>query len=113
LDSLDKVSTLDVNLVLPGHRNNWTEHQKRIEELHEHHKNRLAEVIVALEDGDKSAWEIAPYIRWDIKVSSWEAFPVVQKWFALGETLAHIRFLEAEGKVVQKSKNGKVIYTLG
>jgi len=112
LESLEKVKDLEVNLVLPGHRNRWDQHQRRITELLEHHKNRLEEVITALEDGDKSAWEIAPYIRWDIDISSWEAFPAAQKWFALGETIAHIHYLEAEGKVKRKVENNKVLFLL-
>ena len=112
LESLEKVSTLDVNLVLPGHRNGWTDHKKRITELQNHHKSRLNEVLVALGKGDKSAWDIAPHIKWDINVSSWERFPVVQKWFALGETLAHITFLEADGRVGRRSEDSKIVYFL-
>jgi len=112
LSSLEKVKDLDVNLVLPGHRNRWDQHQGRITELLEHHKDRLDEVLTALEDGDKNAWGIAPYITWDINVSSWEMFPSVQKWFALGETLAHIHYLEAEGSIHKKTENNKVLYSL-
>jgi len=112
LESLEKVSTLEVNLVLPGHRNTWNNHQQRITELQEHHRDRLNEVVTALKDGDKTAWDIAPYITWDIDVSSWELFPVVQKWFALGETIAHIHYLEADGTVRRKSENNKILYSL-
>ena len=112
LASLHKVSTLDVNLVLPGHRNIWSDHTQRIMELQEHHQSRLNEVLFALGDGDKTAWDIAPYITWDIDVSSWDLFPVVQKWFALGETLAHIKYLEADGRVGRKSKDKRILYSL-
>ena len=99
LESLEKVSTLDVNTVLPGHRNIWQDYQGRIKELQDHHKSRLDEVLVALEDGEKTAWQIAPCISWDIDIKSWEQFPGVQKWFALGETMAHIHLLEADGRI--------------
>ncbi len=41
LASLEKVYPLDVNLVLPGHRNSWNNHKRRIEELQEHHQPKL------------------------------------------------------------------------
>jgi glyoxylase-like metal-dependent hydrolase (beta-lactamase superfamily II) len=112
LASLEKVSTLDINLVLPGHRSISQDYQGRIKELQEHHKNRLDEVLFALEDGEKTCWQIAPYISWDIDIKSWEQFPGVQKWFAFGETLAHILFLEAEERIKRKIKNDMVFYFL-
>jgi hypothetical protein len=72
---------------------------KRIRELHEHHRDRLNEVLAALRDGPKTAIQIAPAITWDITFKRWEEFPPAQKWFAFGETLAHLRFLGNEDKV--------------
>ncbi len=112
LESLEKVYDFDVNLVLPGHRNFWNDHRKRITELQEHHKDRLAEIVSALKEGDKTAWEVAPCITWDIDIKSWELFPAVQKWFALGETIAHLNYLEADGSIGVKDEDGKVFFTL-
>jgi glyoxylase-like metal-dependent hydrolase (beta-lactamase superfamily II) len=112
LESLEKVYTLDVNLVLPGHRRILSDHRKRILELQEHHKNRLNEALSAVEDGDKTAWDIAPYIAWDIDFSSWEMFPTVQKWFAIGETIAHLNYLEADGRIQATEQDGLVLYSL-
>ena len=112
LTNLEKVYTLDVNLVLPGHRSLWNNHRKRIMELQEHHRNRLNEALFALEDGEKTAWEVAPYITWDIGCNSWEEFPSVQKWFAVGETIAHLDYLEADGRARKETKNHKVLYSL-
>jgi glyoxylase-like metal-dependent hydrolase (beta-lactamase superfamily II) len=112
LSSLDKVYPLEIELVLPGHRNFWNNHKKRIEELKEHHKRRLNEVIVALENGEKSSWEVAPFITWDIDVSSWEFFPSVQKWFAVGETIAHLIYLEKEGKIVKREEENRIIFSI-
>ena len=112
LASLEKVYPLDVNLVLPGHRSIWNDHKRRIRELQEHHQNRLSEALSALEDGDKSAWEVAPYIAWDIDCNSWEEFPSVQKWFAVGETIAHLDYLAADGKIRKKTKDHTISYSL-
>jgi len=112
LTNLEKVYTLDVDLVLPGHRNIWNDHKGRILELQEHHKNRIGEMLAALEEGDKTAWEIAPYVTWDIECSSWRMFPSVQKVFAVGETISHLVCLEADGKIRRKAQNHKAVFSL-
>jgi glyoxylase-like metal-dependent hydrolase (beta-lactamase superfamily II) len=112
LASLEKVYPLDVDFVLPGHRRLINDHKGRIRELQEHHKGRLQEVLDALEDGDKNAWEVAPHITWDIDVKSWDMFPPAQKWFAFGETLAHLIYLETDGRIRRKMNGGKIIFSL-
>lgn len=112
LNNLEKVYALEVELVLPGHRRLWNDHRRRIRELQEHHRNRLAEAVEALQSGPKTAWEVAPYITWDIEVDSWADFPTVQKFFAVGETMAHLEYLEAEGKIQRETRNGKIYYSL-
>ena len=112
LASLEKVYSFDVNLVLPGHRRLWNDHRKRIEELQEHHRHRLDEALLAVKNGEKMAWDVAPHITWDIDCKSWQEFPSVQKYFAIGETIAHLEYLETEGKLRKEMKNGKVFYSL-
>jgi glyoxylase-like metal-dependent hydrolase (beta-lactamase superfamily II) len=112
LATLDKVYGLDVKLVLPGHRRTWNNHRGRIAELKEHHRTRLAEVRRALEDGEKAAFEIAPWVTWDIKCSSWESFPPAQKIFAVGETLAHLEYLEEQGVAGRRAKEGRILFSL-
>lgn len=106
LASLGKVYNLEVSLLLPGHCNITDNHRKRIKELREHHRNRLNEVMSALQGGEKTAFEIAPYISWDVEYRSWATFPASQKWFAVAETLAHLKYLE-EDQIVQRKVNGQ------
>jgi glyoxylase-like metal-dependent hydrolase (beta-lactamase superfamily II) len=112
LDSLEKVNALDVKLVLTGHRRLVHDLQGRVRELQEHHRARLNEVLAALSDGEKDVLQIAPHIKWDITAKTWEEFPPPQKWFAFGETMAHVRYLEARGKVLRKCYNGRIKYVL-
>jgi glyoxylase-like metal-dependent hydrolase (beta-lactamase superfamily II) len=112
LASLDRVYAIDVKLVLTGHRSIMSDHKKRIKELQEHHRNRLNEVILALMDGAKTAYQVTPYVTWDFKYKSWKLFPALQKWFALGETLAHLKYLEKEGIVKEGTQDGKIIFSL-
>ncbi len=99
LKSLDKVAGLDVELVLPGHRDVFCDMRGRIEELKKHHAHRAEEVLAALAEGPKTAYRVASEITWDIDCDSFDLFPLAQKWFALGETLAHLLYLEAEARV--------------
>ena len=112
LVSLEKVNALDVKLVLTGHRRLVHDLHGRVKELQEHHRARLNEVLVALGDGEKNILQIAPHIKWDITAKTWEEFPPQQKWFAFGETMAHVKYLEGKGKVRCKNQNGKITYSL-
>ena len=112
LASLEKVNDLDVKLVLTGHRRLVHDFKRRVKELQEHHHARLNEVLIALGDGEKDVLQIAPYIKWDMTAETWEEFPPMQKWFAFGETMAHVRYLEASGRVRRRTHNDKITYVL-
>ena len=94
IESLNKVSLLDIDLTLPGHRSIVTDTRGRIEALKTHHLNRCNEVLDILRKGEKHAYETASQMSWEIKADSWDDFPLMQKWFATGEAIAHLRFLE-------------------
>jgi len=113
LASLDKVNKLQVDLVLPGHRRLINNHRARIEELKKHHALRLDEVLAILQKGSMSAFEVAAHMSWDIDCERWDQFPVAQKWFATGEALAHLRYLEEEAKVVRRRAAETIKFTLG
>ena len=112
LASLDKVFGMQVDLVLPGHRRLLRDCNSRIEELRQHHRRRLEEVLSILEYGPQNAYEAASRMTWDIDCSSWEAFPVSQKWFATGEAVAHLRYLEESGRVVRDEHAGCRVYSI-
>lgn len=112
LASLEKVYDLNVNLVLPGHRSLMKDHKKRIGELQKHHQARLNEILEALGDGEKNAYEISPYVTWDIDCDKWEDFPPPQKWFAFGETMAHLIYLEEEGRIRRNTRLDKITFSL-
>jgi len=91
---------MEIELVLPGHRSLIRDHNKRIQELKEHHRRRLDEVFsIVIKHGPCNAFQTASYMTWDLVAAGWEDYPLMQKWFATGEALAHLRFLEVEGKL--------------
>jgi glyoxylase-like metal-dependent hydrolase (beta-lactamase superfamily II) len=110
LDSLEKVETLDVELCLPGHRRLIHQFKKRTRELAEHHHERAAEIVDVLDDGGpRNAYDTAARMTWDIVAKSWEDFPIMQRWFATGEAIAHLRFLEEQGRVTRCEHDGDQI----
>jgi len=113
LASLDKVSSLDVRLVLPGHRRLLTDLVGRIKELKQHHEARAAEALEILGSGDLNAFQIASRMSWDMSYETIEEFPIFSQWFAFSEALAHLQYLESLGKIrrIQISAD-RVVYSL-
>jgi glyoxylase-like metal-dependent hydrolase (beta-lactamase superfamily II) len=100
LESLDKIYDLDVDRVLPGHRRIFENFQGRIDELKRHHAVRIEEIIdILAHQSSLNAFEVASLMTWDIEANSWDDFPVAQKWFATGEALSHLRFLERRQQI--------------
>ena len=112
LRSLDKVSPYDVAQVLPGHRQLFTHHRRRIEELKKHHEIRNEEILSILQRGKQTAYKVASQMTWDISCERWEDFPLPQQWFAGGEALAHLQYLQGGGRVKRELQNGKALFSL-
>jgi glyoxylase-like metal-dependent hydrolase (beta-lactamase superfamily II) len=112
LKSLDKVYNLTVDLTLPGHRRLINNHRSRIDELKRHHSDRLAEVLSILKNGALTAFQVASHMTWDIDSESWDQFPVAQKWFATGEAISHLRYLEEDGKLTRDSDGKMTLYAM-
>jgi len=113
LDSLDRVRGLDVAWVLPGHRRLFQNYRERIDELKVHHARRLEEVLdILTEQSPLNAFQIASQMTWDIKAETWDAFPPAQMWFATGEALSHIRYLENKGLIQRMTEDPVITYML-
>ncbi|HET58447.1 MAG TPA: MBL fold metallo-hydrolase [Deltaproteobacteria bacterium] len=111
MTSLDRVYDLPVDLVLPGHRSLFSDLKGRIDELKEHHRHRAGEVLTVMDGRAMAAYEIAAGMTWDIDCEQWEDFPIAQKWFATGETIAHLRYLESEGKINRNAEGAVVTFS--
>jgi len=103
LESLDNISGLEIDMVLPGHRSIIHHCNERIDELKIHHHHRMNEILSILAGGPKNAYEVASEMMWDVRDEDWQSLPVTQKWFATGETISHLRHLEAEGAILRES----------
>lgn len=101
LASLEKLKPLPVAGTFPGHRQWAGDTHERIDELIEHHHLRLQEVLDAVNgQPGMTAYEIAGRITWSARGKPWEEFSPNQRWFAMGETLSHLVWLEDAGCIV-------------
>jgi glyoxylase-like metal-dependent hydrolase (beta-lactamase superfamily II) len=108
--SLDKIAAHDIELVLPGHRDPIADHRRRIAELKAHHAERTQEVVGILANGERTAYQVASRMTWDIRCKRWEEFPVPQQWFATGEALAHLLHLERRGSITRRWREGTAYF---
>lgn len=111
--SLIKVKKMPVVMALPGHRTTGNMTMvERINELFVHHRMRLeeAENIIQKHPG-LNAYQIAGKMTWKIRSKNWEGFPPGQQWFAVGETMTHLDYLLARGRIDRwEDKEGNRTY---
>jgi glyoxylase-like metal-dependent hydrolase (beta-lactamase superfamily II) len=108
--SLEMTRELNIDIILPGHRSVIKEPVKRIDELIQHHINRAQEVVDIIGYDSMDAFSIAAEMTWDMTYKNFDEFPIMQKWFALGEAIAHIRYLEKQGSLEKKMTPGLIEY---
>ncbi len=100
LASLDKVEQLVVNEVLPAHEWRFSPLSARVSELRQHHESRLAELLAVLRAKPLTVWEVTQALTWALPFSAFSDF---MKRAAVGESLAHLVFLEKQGRVQRQS----------
>lgn len=111
LQSLDKVGGLPVERLLPAHREETGDLGLRAAELAVHHAGRIQDAWDAVDrEPGRCAYEIAGGMAWSIRARSWAEFPLTQKFFAVGEALAHLDYLEARGRVARREEGGRFVY---
>ena len=113
LKSLEKLKSLEVAHTLSSHRNAMGDDKKRINELIEHHNERLDEAFSILQDSNGlSAYEVASKMTWSVRMKDWNEFPPHQKWFAVGEAAAHLDYLLHNGRINKTERNNVNIYSI-
>ena len=93
LESIDRFAPLpEDTLVLPSHGKPFRGLHERIRQLHDHHRDRLAEVLDACRAAPQSAADVLP-------VLFKRPLDLHQTTFAMGEAVAHLHHLWFDGKV--------------
>ena len=100
IDSLEKFKDIDNDvLVLPSHRLPFKGVRTRIDQLIEHHNDRLQTLLEACQQ-PVSVFDILPVLfKRELDLN--------QMKFAMLEALSHMVFLEQEGKLIKTQDKGK------
>jgi glyoxylase-like metal-dependent hydrolase (beta-lactamase superfamily II) len=103
LSSIDRFLALPAEtLVLPSHGKPFTGLHIRIQQLHDHHRDRLAEVIAACTQKPCSASDVLP-------VLFKRPLDFHQTTFALGEAVAHLHALWHDG-TLRRQRDAEGVY---
>ena len=103
LDSIDKFRSLDADtLTLPSHGKPFRGLHTRIDQLHDHHRERLAEVLQACTEKPGSAADMLP-------VLFKRTLDLHQTTFAMGESVAHLHTLWFSG-LLQRTKDADGVW---
>nr|WP_184404139.1 MBL fold metallo-hydrolase [Geomicrobium halophilum] len=104
LQSLEKIRKLDVEHVIPSHGQPFTDANARIQEIHDHHMERL-ETLHGFLGEPRTVYELCQRL-----------FPkqlsVHETRFAIGETLAHLEYLRHKGDCMRDTDHGRWYYSL-
>lgn len=111
LQSLKNIRDLPVDLLLPAHRAETGNLRERADFLTEHHMQRLENALrVVRGEPGLNAYQIAGRMTWSIRSRNWQDFPLTQKYFAVGEALSHLDYLECRGRIIRREEHGRFVY---
>jgi len=107
--SLRNVARLSVKFAFPAHGKIITNLPERVEQMINHHEERLNEMLVVCQQQPSNAYEIASEVTWSMK---WETMPMFHRRFAILETLAHLELLRRRGQLVKTETLDGTYYRL-
>ena len=110
LDSLRHVRTLPDMRMLPAHGPVSDSVHARIDELLEHHDQRLALTERTVFDGAGTAYESAWKLGWTRHERSLDELNLFNRTLAVGETAAHLDVLVDRGQLRSSTVDGVVRY---
>lgn len=106
--SLKKVASFDTRCALPAHEFTIADLKSRCSILLHHHDDRLNEVREAIGPGEASGRAISENVHWN--TGPFDDFNLFMKRSALGETLAHLRLLEDEGRAERIEAGDRLLW---
>jgi glyoxylase-like metal-dependent hydrolase (beta-lactamase superfamily II) len=110
LGSLAKVRSLPDCRLLPAHGPVVESVHARIDELLDHHEQRLAGSMRAVEQGATTAWEVANRLTWTRRHFRLSDLDAVNSMLAVLETKAHLDVLALQGRVTLEWTDGVAVY---
>jgi len=112
LNTFDKLASLPVKEVHPGHEDSFHNLKKRLNEIAEHHQLRENEIYNLITDQARSAFQIAARLQWNVRGLTWEKFSPWYKRMATTEVIAHLQFMEHEGRIRKENDDKYILYRI-
>jgi glyoxylase-like metal-dependent hydrolase (beta-lactamase superfamily II) len=100
LPSLERLSQLAIDLILPGHGPLVDEGPALIAKIRSHHQRRSALIREILEQGPRRPYDVAREL--------FPKLPLSEVWLALADTMGHLELLEASGELVSYEDQGEL-----
>ncbi|HEX2173422.1 MAG TPA: MBL fold metallo-hydrolase [Dehalococcoidia bacterium] len=108
LASQRRIRDLAVEWYLPAHEYHEQDLAGRVDKLIAHHAARCDEILEIIGADAKTPYEIASKLHWNL--NAWNEVAPFMRRLALGETLAHLVYLEDLGQVGCKLRDGVYRY---
>jgi glyoxylase-like metal-dependent hydrolase (beta-lactamase superfamily II) len=113
LSSLARVRRMPDAKLLPAHGPVVESAHARIDELIDHHEQRLEAVAKVLEQGAETGVDVARQLQWTRRNRSLGELDLFNQYLAINETLAHLEVLNARGWADRRTRNdGAHVYTV-
>jgi glyoxylase-like metal-dependent hydrolase (beta-lactamase superfamily II) len=110
VESLHKVARLGATGALPAHGEPFDDLGRRIGELLAHTERRETAILGTLEAGPRTAGQIAQTLAWTRRDVPFEELDEMHQQFAVAETLAHLEYAFARGRVVRDEMAQPIVY---
>lgn len=105
LEALERIGKLAPSFAYPGHRDPFSRVRERTEELIHHHHERLEQMLVMVTESAEPVHAYGLALRFFGKSLTLHTLR-----FAIAETLAHLIYLEQEGRVEREEHQEMVFF---
>jgi glyoxylase-like metal-dependent hydrolase (beta-lactamase superfamily II) len=99
LDSLLRLTELEIDLIFPGHGEPFSGHRTWIQETIEHHRERCDEIFGLVQQSPRTVHSMVADL-WRKTLSP------INHHFAIFEVLAHLEHMRRQGRVRYRQSNG-------
>ena len=108
LEAQRYLKELDVDMVHPAHEHSFPDLGRRVDEILDHHRERMNEMLAQVRNGPRTAWQITSGIKWN--VAPWEQLGSGTRRMALMETMSHLQHMVEEGELSRQETDSVVQY---
>lgn len=99
LESLERLATLEVDLIFPGHGEPFSGHRAWICETADHHRERCEAILALVRRSPRTVHSMVPQL-WPKSLSP------INHHFAIFEVLAHLEYMQRRGQVSFRQNDG-------